>query len=131
MVRKKVLIAEDDKDILFILDMVLKDAGYAVEPLTEGSSIVARTEDWPDLFIIDQNMPFIDGIALCKFLRLKEETKNIPIIMISCFHKLKGKARKVGVDDFIEKPFHLKELLRTVGKYTALHDRSINSYHAN
>jgi len=131
MVGKKVLIAEDDKDILFILNLVLKDAGYTVEPLIEGSSIVARTKDWPDLFIIDQNMPLIDGLALCKFLRLKEETKNIPIIMISCFHKLKRRAREVGVDDFIEKPFHVKDLLLTVEKYIALHDNRVNSYHAS
>jgi CheY-like chemotaxis protein len=122
---KKILIAEDDKDILFILDMILNDAGYTVEPLLEGSSLVQRKKDWPDLFILDKHMPTIDGLALCKFLKLKEETKDIPIIMISSYHKLKKKAKEAGVDDFLEKPFHLKDLLRTVGKYVNLTQNSI------
>lgn len=122
---KKILIAEDDKDILFILDMILNDAGYSVEPLPEGSSIVDRKKDWPDLFILDKHLPTIDGLALCKYLKLNEDTKDIPIIMISSYHKLKKKAREAGVDDFLEKPFHLKDLLKTVGKYIDLKQPSI------
>jgi DNA-binding response OmpR family regulator len=117
LMTKKILIAEDDPDILFILDMILNDAGYKVEPLPEGSSIVEERKDWPDLFILDKEMPVIDGLAICKYLKLQKETKNIPIIMISAYHKLKKKAREAGVDDFIEKPFELKYLLRTIEKY--------------
>jgi DNA-binding response OmpR family regulator len=114
---KKILIAEDDPDILFILDMILNDAGYKVETLAEGSSIVGNRKEWPDLFILDKEMPVIDGLAICKYLKLRKETKDIPIIMISAYHKLKKKAREAGVDDFIEKPFELKNLLRTIEKY--------------
>jgi CheY-like chemotaxis protein len=122
---KKILIAEDDKDILFILDMILNDAGFNVEPLSEGSSIVGRKKDWPDLFILDKHMPAIDGIALCKYLKLQDATKDIPIIMISSYHKLKRKAREAGVDAFLEKPFDLKDLLRTIGKYVDLKQRPV------
>lgn len=114
---KKILIAEDDKDILFILNMILKDAGYKVEPLPDGVSIVQDRKEWPDLFILDKDIPAIDGLAICKYLKLKDETKNIPIIMISCFHYLKNKAMAAGVDEFIEKPFEMKNLLRVVDKY--------------
>jgi two-component system KDP operon response regulator KdpE/two-component system response regulator MprA len=62
-------------------------------------------------------MPTIDGIALCKYLKLQEATKDIPIIMISSYHKLKRKAKEAGVDDFLEKPFDIKDLLRTINKY--------------
>jgi DNA-binding response OmpR family regulator len=111
---KKILVAENDEDILFILDMILNDAGYKVEPLTDGSSIVDRMNNWPDLFILDKDMPFIDGLALSKYLKLNDETKDIPIIMISAYHKLKEKAKKAGVNDFIEKPFDMKTLLLTI-----------------
>jgi len=114
---KKILLAEDDPDIRFILNTVLNEAGYKVEPLSSGNAIVEGKHDWPDLFILDKSLPLIDGLALCKFLRIKEETKNIPIIMISSYHKLKTKAVEVGVDDFIEKPFDLKLLLRLVDKH--------------
>jgi DNA-binding response OmpR family regulator len=117
---KKIVVAEDDQDILFILDMILNDAGYKVEPLPDGTSIVDRNSDWPDLFILDKDMPTIDGLAICKFLKLNKETRHIPIIMISAYHKLRSKAVKAGVDEFIEKPFELKDLLKTISKYIDL-----------
>jgi DNA-binding response OmpR family regulator len=119
-VAKRIVIAEDDQDILFILDMILNDAGYNVEPLNDGTAIVDRKSNWPDLFILDKDMPRIDGLALCKYLRLNQQTKDIPIIMISAYHKLKSKAEEVGVNDFIEKPFELRRLLETVNKYIDL-----------
>ena len=62
-------------------------------------------------------MPLIDGLALCKYLKVKDETKHIPVIMISAYHKLKGKAKETGVDAFFEKPFEVKDLLKTVTRY--------------
>lgn len=115
--RKKILIAEDDQDILFILDMILTNAGYTVETMTSGASILDRKGDWPDLFILDKDMPVIDGLALSKYLKVREETRDIPIIMISAYHKLIGRAKNSGVSDFIEKPFELKKLLQTIEKY--------------
>jgi DNA-binding response OmpR family regulator len=117
MAMKKITVAENDQDILFILDLVLKDAGYKVEPLHDAVSIVSGAKEWPDLFILDKDMPTIDGLAVCKYLRVNKETKDIPIIMISAYHKLKKRAREVGANDFLEKPFDLKTLLGTVCKY--------------
>jgi DNA-binding response OmpR family regulator len=114
---KKIVLAEDDPDIRLILNMVLHEAGYEVEPLPAGDTIVEGKHAWPDLFILDKALPVIDGLAISKFLKVKEETKNIPIIMISCYHKLKHKAKQAGVDDFIEKPFNIKQLLSVVDKH--------------
>lgn len=114
---KRILLAEDDPDIRLILKMVLQDAGYEVETLPAGHAIVEKRDHWPDLFILDKALPTIDGLALCKFLKLKEDTRNIPIIVISSYHKLRSKAREVGADGFLEKPFDLKVLLDEVDKY--------------
>ena len=122
LMTKKILIAEDDADIRFILALVLTNAGYNVEELPTGARIVEGMNRWPDLFILDKAMPTIDGLALCKFLKLKKETKDIPIIMMSSYHRVKTKAHEVGVDDFIEKPFDLEKLLHLV-------DKHINSHH--
>jgi CheY-like chemotaxis protein len=116
---KKIIVAEDDQDILFILNMILHDAGYQVETLKDGASIVAGKNEWPDLFILDKDMPKIDGLAICKYLRLNQQTKDIPIIMMSAYHKMKEKAKQAGVNEFIEKPFELKTLLTTVDKYVS------------
>lgn len=114
---KKILLAEDDADIRLILNMVLEQAGYQVETLSAGHSIVEGRDQWPDLFILDKALPTIDGLALCKFLKLKKETRDIPIIMISSYHKLKRKAEEVGTDGFLEKPFDVKVLLQQVKKH--------------
>jgi CheY-like chemotaxis protein len=114
---KKILVAEDDEDILYILDRVLTDAGYAVESLSTGEPIVSKTTGWPDLFILDKDIPVVNGIAVSKFLRSRKETKHIPIIMISAFHYLKEKAEDAGVNEFIQKPFELKKLLAVVHHY--------------
>jgi DNA-binding response OmpR family regulator len=111
---KKILIAENDPDILHILDILLKEAGYHVQLLPEGSSIVESQVDLPDLYVIDKDLPLIDGLAICKYLRIKTETRNIPIIMISAYHKLKQKAKDAGVNEFVEKPFDVHTFLRTI-----------------
>jgi DNA-binding response OmpR family regulator len=115
--KKKILVAEDDGDILLILQIILKNAGYDVQTIADGSDIINNKIDRPDLFILDKDLPGVDGLSLCKFLKLNKETAHIPIIMITCFHYLKNKATEVGADDFIEKPFEVQHLLETVEKY--------------
>jgi DNA-binding response OmpR family regulator len=118
---KKILLAEVDPDIRFILRTVLRDAGYHVALLPTGHNIVEGKHEWPDLFILDKSLPVIDGMALSKYLKIKEETRDIPIIMLSKNHKLRNKAKDAGVDAFIEKPFDLKFLLSTIEQQ--LHSR--------
>lgn len=117
IMEKKIVIAEDDPDIRLILDMLLKGAGYSVEAFSQASSIVDGQHNKADLFILDKDLPVIDGLAVCKYLRLKKDTKHVPIIMISAHHYLKGKAAEVGVNEFIEKPFGVRSLLSTVEKH--------------
>lgn len=112
----KILIVEDDPDIRFIIHMALREAGYNVEQMASGAPLLEKNTAWPDLLILDKALPNVDGITLCKQLRLKEETRTIPIVMISCYHNLKKKAKEAGVNDFIEKPFHLRELLKVIEK---------------
>lgn len=113
---KKILLAEDDLDTRLILNNVLRSAGYQVNTIPTGNAIVEGLDEWPDLFILNKDLPTIDGLALCKFLKIKKETKDIPIIMISAYHKSRKKALAVGADGFLEKPFDLKTLLQQVEK---------------
>ncbi|HYE22389.1 MAG TPA: response regulator [Verrucomicrobiae bacterium] len=70
---KRILIIENDSDMLFMLDRALNDAGYTVEACKVGSGIVEHKHTWPDLFILDKELPTIDGIAVCKFLRYMKQ----------------------------------------------------------
>ena len=66
----KIILAEADGDMRLILNQILIDAGYNVRSFPEGAAIINRQlEEWPDIFILDQEIPTIDGIALSKFLK--------------------------------------------------------------
>ena len=113
---KRILLAEDDADTSFIVRKMLTQAGYEVQCMAEGTQLVENRNDWPDLFILDKDLPAIDGVALCKFFKLKDATRNIPVIIISGHHHQKRKALKAGANAFIEKPFEQKKLLRAIAK---------------
>jgi two-component system alkaline phosphatase synthesis response regulator PhoP len=119
--KKRVLVIEKENDMLFILANALNDAGYLVDAHTGGSCIVEGKVKLPDLFIIEKDLPAIDGLAICKYLRVHNESKEIPVIIISTY-SAKRKAMHAGADAFLVKPFELVELLQTV-------DDCINKLH--
>ncbi len=111
---KKITLVEDDSDCSIILNKVLSNAGYEVNTLSEGKSIVENNFSLPDIFILDNFMPMIQGIALCKFLKLQARTKSIPVIIISSNNQLKQNASEAGATSFLGKPFHTRDLLTTI-----------------
>jgi len=113
--KPRILIVENDEDTLFLIEAAFTREGYTVETCTAGAGIVEFKHPVPDLYILDQGLPTIDGIALSKFLRLQERTKDVPIIMVSG-QQLKNKAMQVGIDEFIKKPFSIAHLLDVVRK---------------
>jgi len=114
--KRKILIADDDADTLTLLSKLLHDRGYEVHSLTNAASVVNGLQEWPDLFILDKRMALIDGIALCKYLKLNAPSRDIPIVMISG-DDCRGKAVAAGVDCFLEKPVNIQELVRIVDSY--------------
>ena len=99
--------------MLFLLKRALTRSGYDVETCTGGSGLVEFKHSLPDLFILDKDLPTIDGLAITKFLKLQEGSKEIPIIMISA-HAVRRKAESAGINKFIKKPFKLQSLLKAV-----------------
>src|SRR5688500_15716124 len=111
---KRITLVEDDVDAAMMLTKLLSNAGYSVNSLHEGTSLVERDFLLPDLFILDNFMPTIHGVALCKYLKLRASTRSIPVIIISANQQLKNKAHDAGAASFLGKPFHTKELLALV-----------------
>lgn len=113
-----ILIVDDDKVQVKILEAHLRRAGYKVISAYDGEEALQRVEAHaPDLILLDVMMPKMDGISVCQELRKLEGTKHTPIIMITAiddFHK-KMEALKSGADDFISKPYHALEVLARVG----------------
>ncbi len=111
---KQIVLIEDDEDASHILTKVLDNAGYHVIPLKEGKAVLNQDFDVPDLYILDIDVPLIDGIALCKYLKLKPRTQNLPILLISGSHEKRERAQRAGADLFLRKPFTAVEFLNAV-----------------
>jgi CheY-like chemotaxis protein len=113
IMKKRILVVEDDKDLLTILLAILNNAGYEATGVTNGIPIIEGLKEWPDLFILDKEMDYMDGIAICKFLRIHDAAKEIPIMMLSGSDSRK-KAHAAGINFYMDKPFNKEEFLRIV-----------------
>jgi DNA-binding response OmpR family regulator len=117
MSKKKILVADDDFAICEGISMILEDSGYSVTTTTDGRTIMEAKEHLPNVILLDIWMSGVDGRDICKQLKKQEETKHIPIIMISANKDVEQLAKEAGADDFIDKPFQMGELLAKVAKY--------------
>jgi len=114
----RILIIEDDADIaLSIKYSMERDGSYVVDVAADGESgIAAARRTLPDLVLLDLNLPGVDGIQVCRVLRREAETADIPIVMLTARVEEQDKIEGLdfGADDYITKPFSLKELLARV-----------------
>ena len=111
---KKILLADDDEGIVDALSIILEVNGYAVEATLDGSRVTGMLADAPDLIILDTWMSGIDGRDVCREIKTNPSTSNIPVLMISASHEIRESALNAGADQFMEKPFEMHHLLKTV-----------------
>ena len=115
--KKKILVTDDDPFLRDLFRFILEEAGYEVEVLSDGTQIIENHYNTPDLFLLDKQLPGIDGLDICKHLKSQKNTKDIPVIMISANIGVDTQAKEAGADAFIEKPFEKKDLLEMVEGY--------------
>jgi two-component system response regulator VicR len=111
---KKILVVDDEKPIADILKFNLEREGYSVELAYDGQEAIDKTHKCnPDLILLDIMLPKIDGFAVCKMLRQNYQT---PIIMLTAKEEEVDKVLglELGADDYITKPFSVRELLARV-----------------
>jgi len=109
-----VLIVEDDKNIAELLQLYLEKEGYAVAIAADGGQGLAKfRKDRPDLVLLDVMMPVMDGWAVCKEIRAESQ---VPVIMLTAKSETDDKITglKSGADDYITKPFEMKEVLARI-----------------
>jgi DNA-binding response OmpR family regulator len=128
----KVFLLEDDTDLLELLTYHLKKEGFEVVSFSKGVELLERVrEEKPSLFILDVMVPSLDGFRVANILRSYPETNDVPIIFLTAKtaeeDKLKG--FELGADDYIAKPFSIKELLARIRavmrRYGALREGGI------
>ncbi len=112
--QERILVIEDDPDSGSLLVETLTVEGYEVRLLADGShALPAVNEFRPDLILLDIMMPTIDGLELCRQLRLQEATRTMPVLFLTAKDDLADKIKgfQAGGDDYITKPFIISELL--------------------
>jgi two-component system phosphate regulon response regulator PhoB len=117
MPRQKILIIDDEEDILELIRYNLVREGYSVEGVTSGEDALARARtEVPDLVVLDLMLPGVDGLEVCRFLKNDATTSHIPIIMLTA----KGEdadivtGLELGADDYVIKPFSPRVLVARI-----------------
>jgi two-component system alkaline phosphatase synthesis response regulator PhoP len=117
MIGEKILVVDDEVHIVELIKYNLENNGYRVLTAYNGrDALKAADENEIDLIILDLMLPEIDGLDVCKTLKRKDNTSDIPIIMLTAkgeeFDKILG--LELGADDYITKPFSVRELIARV-----------------
>lgn len=114
---KKILVVDDDNDILSFLQALLEDEGYAVEVMDNGENAGSISGDLPQLIILDVLLSGMDGRDVARKLKSNGQTSTIPIIMFSAHPGASESVRACGADAFLPKPFEIDDLLSLVEQY--------------
>ncbi|SDF77914.1 two-component system, OmpR family, phosphate regulon response regulator PhoB [Mucilaginibacter pineti] len=116
VMKNKILVLDDDPDILEIISYILTDKGYEVVSLSSGEEIFQTIRQFsPDLVLMDVMLGEMDGRIICNHLKNGKDTAALPVILISASHNLAASLRQEGApNDFIAKPFDIDRLLQKV-----------------
>ena len=115
--KEKILVVEDEKDIVKMLDYNLKKEGFRTISAHDGEDALdLANREHPDLIILDLMLPGIDGLEVCKTLKKNTKTTSTPIIMLTAKSQESDKivGLELGADDYVTKPFSPRELIARV-----------------
>ncbi len=114
---QRILVVDDEEDLVANLRMRLQATGYEVLVAADGNTAyeMAKTEN-PDLIVLDLTLPGMDGYQVCRLLKFDDKYKNIPVIMLTARTQKEDKewGQKVGADCYMTKPYETKELLAKI-----------------
>lgn len=117
MAKEKILIVEDEKDIVELLQYNLEKENFKIQSANNGQrALDLARKNHPDLILLDLMLPEIDGLEVCRILKKDPKTSHIPIIMLTAKSAESDKivGLELGADDYITKPFSMKELIARV-----------------
>jgi len=122
MDKRKILVIDDEIDIVETLAFMLKSRGFEIITAYDGEEGLAKAKsEHPDIILLDITMPIMDGINVCAKLKANKDTTKIPVIMFSAKGESESvaSAKRVGANDYIVKPFNLPALLDKLNKFRA------------
>ena len=120
MGKKKILVVDDEVDLVKTIQFYLELEGYQVLASYNGEDSLkqARTEN-PDLILLDIMLPKLDGYKVCRLLKFDEKYKHIPILMMTAKTQEKDKliGKETGANEYINKPFDMEALTQMIKAY--------------
>jgi len=114
---KMIFVVDDDNDVLESMKLILESEGYLVETAIDGKMLTQKLETKiPDMIILDYRLPGENGTEIATNLKKNNETKGIPLIMVSS-HDVGILAKRIGFSDLFAKPFDIDTLVTTVQRH--------------
>ncbi|MBU4484038.1 response regulator [bacterium] len=119
MKKSRILIADDERDIVQLLRLRFEIDQYDVDTAYDGEEVLVKVEqNKPDVILLDISMPKLDGFEVCRKLKADKRYKDIPIFILTA--RTHDKSKKIGkalkVEEYITKPFYLNSLVEKVAK---------------
>lgn len=115
---KKILLVDDEKEVLSILKKKLQASGFEIFLAHNGQDALALSEDvHPDLILTDIAMPVLDGVRFFKELKQRPDLQHIPVMVSTAYGTTEGEMRELGVKDVLIKPYSPQSLIDCVNQY--------------
>jgi DNA-binding response OmpR family regulator len=112
---KKILVVDDDPDILSLVETILTMHHFNVEALLKWENIDNSLNNFkPDLILLDISLSGADGRDICKKIKQAKETQHLPVILFSANMRMENDIKNYHAQDFIAKPFELSHLIQTI-----------------
>jgi len=128
MLKAKILVVEDEKDVRELICYNLDKGGYETDTAFTGQMALEKAiDDKPDLILLDIMLPEIDGLEVCYNLKNNGETKSIPVVMLTAKSSEEdiNKGLEMGADGYITKPFSIRDLMTHI--QTILHQETLDA----
>ena len=117
--KKRILLVDDEPDLVQLVSLRLQAAGYEVQTAYDGQQAIEQVKkNRPDLMILDLMLPKIDGYKVCRLLKFDERTQNLPILIFTARAQAEDVtlATECGADAYLTKPFDASTLLSKLGE---------------
>jgi len=115
---KRILVVDDEPDVTELVSYRLRKEGYEVQVINDPLLIMGKAREFnPDLFLLDIMMPDLDGIKICRMLRADRTLSGVPVVFLTARGETEDRIKglETGADDYISKPFDIKELILRSG----------------
>ena len=117
----KILVVDDDPDVVAICSLILESEGYEVAAAVNGGEAVDKVKSTDiDVVLMDVMMPVLDGLTVCKIMKRDPSTRDLPVIIMSASEVLLRKGQSCDADAVLAKPFDIEILVDTVGQFASI-----------